>query len=307
MTNSSSSLKLHISQEIINPSSFNFSIPSLEESHSTPVYEVGEMGESNTPHTEMVVSPAPPSGEVLPCSPTLVLSGANALTVGVPDLEAVKDVLDIKLNNEPAESERERKRQGKGKMVKCHTRTRKDMPQEEKCRSWDHLFEAPAPYLHEPGVREFYYKMELLSDRVVKTTVKEVKIFLDEETLGIILGVAVKGIRSIEGCKPSADDLPTSIGFLGLGIMGNPMAQNFIKGPRANVSPLSPWVQSKYESSPEEVESFCDVIFVMLADPESAANVACGKYGAAKGMGLGKGVNDSGSTYDSDSVNESED
>ncbi|KAH0699027.1 hypothetical protein KY284_013242 [Solanum tuberosum] len=32
-------------------------------------------------------------------------------------------------------------------------------------QSWDHLFEAPAPYLHEPEVREFYYKRELLSDR----------------------------------------------------------------------------------------------------------------------------------------------
>lgn len=27
----------------------------------------------------------------------------------------------------------------------------------------------------------------------------------------------------------AADDLPASIGFLGLGIMGNPMAQNLIK------------------------------------------------------------------------------
>ncbi|WMV51061.1 hypothetical protein MTR67_044446, partial [Solanum verrucosum] len=98
----------------------------------------------------------------------------------------------------------------------------------------------------------------------------------------------------------AADDLPTSIGFLGLGIMGNPMAQNLIKagyrcdvtfgiGPRANVNPLSPWVQSKYKLSPEEVAASCDVIFAMLADPESAANVACGKYGAAKGMGPGKG------------------
>ncbi|KAG5584701.1 hypothetical protein H5410_045135 [Solanum commersonii] len=29
-------------------------------------------------------------------------------------------------------------------------------------QSWDHLFEAPAPYLHGPEVRELYYKMELL-------------------------------------------------------------------------------------------------------------------------------------------------
>ncbi|KAH0742983.1 hypothetical protein KY290_030976 [Solanum tuberosum] len=39
----------------------------------------------------------------------------------------------------------------------------------------------------------------------VRTIVKEVEIFLDEETLGIILGVPMKGIRSIKGCKPSSE------------------------------------------------------------------------------------------------------
>ncbi|KAH0778680.1 hypothetical protein KY290_005107 [Solanum tuberosum] len=39
-------------------------------------------------------------------------------------------------------------------------------------QSWDHMFEAPTPYLHEPEVREFYYKMDLLSDGGVRTTVK---------------------------------------------------------------------------------------------------------------------------------------
>ncbi|KAG5585058.1 hypothetical protein H5410_045492 [Solanum commersonii] len=39
----------------------------------------------------------------------------------------------------------------------------------------------------------------------VRTIVKRVKIALDEETLGIILGAPVKGIRSIEGCKPSSE------------------------------------------------------------------------------------------------------
>ncbi|KAG5616007.1 hypothetical protein H5410_015831 [Solanum commersonii] len=36
----------------------------------------------------------------------------------------------------------------------------------------------------------------------ITTTVRDVKICLDEETLGIILGVHVAGIRTIEGCKP---------------------------------------------------------------------------------------------------------
>ncbi|KAH0667682.1 hypothetical protein KY285_028888 [Solanum tuberosum] len=71
-------------------------------------------------------------------------------------------------------------------------------------QGWGHLFEPPAPYLHEPEVREFYYKMELLEDGGIRTTVKNVKILLDEETLGIILGVPMEGIRSIEGCHPSS-------------------------------------------------------------------------------------------------------
>ncbi|KAH0699026.1 hypothetical protein KY284_013241 [Solanum tuberosum] len=78
MTNSFSSSKLPVSQEIENLSSFNFSIPPPEESLSIPVYVVGEIGESNTPHTEVVASPALQSGEILPCFPTLVLSGEKS-------------------------------------------------------------------------------------------------------------------------------------------------------------------------------------------------------------------------------------
>ncbi|KAH0638873.1 hypothetical protein KY290_036181 [Solanum tuberosum] len=60
MTNSSSSSKLPISQEIKTPSSFNFSIPPPEESPSTPGCGIGETGESNTPFTEAqsVVKPS---------------------------------------------------------------------------------------------------------------------------------------------------------------------------------------------------------------------------------------------------------
>ncbi|KAH0639388.1 hypothetical protein KY285_035974 [Solanum tuberosum] len=48
--------------------------------------------------------------------------GGNALTVGVPDLEAVEGVTDTKLDNEPTKSGRERKCKGKGKMVESHTK-----------------------------------------------------------------------------------------------------------------------------------------------------------------------------------------
>uniref|UniRef100_M1DCN7 Uncharacterized protein n=1 Tax=Solanum tuberosum TaxID=4113 RepID=M1DCN7_SOLTU len=73
MTNSYSSSKLPVPLEIENPCSFNFFIPPLEESPSTPVCGVGKTGESITPHTEVVASPVVPSGENFPCSPTFVI------------------------------------------------------------------------------------------------------------------------------------------------------------------------------------------------------------------------------------------
>ncbi|KAH0633531.1 hypothetical protein KY284_036317 [Solanum tuberosum] len=67
------------------------------------------------------------------------------------------------------------------------------------------ILTAFAPYLHEPEVREFYYNTELLEDGGIKTTVNNIKIFLDEESLGIILGVPMKEIRPIADCKPSSE------------------------------------------------------------------------------------------------------
>ncbi|KAG5575738.1 hypothetical protein H5410_055872, partial [Solanum commersonii] len=42
---------------------------------------------------------------------------------------------------------------------------------------------------YKPEVREFYYNIELLENVGIRTTVNNIKIFLDEESLGIILGV----------------------------------------------------------------------------------------------------------------------
>uniref|UniRef100_M1CET3 Uncharacterized protein n=1 Tax=Solanum tuberosum TaxID=4113 RepID=M1CET3_SOLTU len=86
-------------------------------------------------------------------------------------------------------------------------------------QGWNHLFEPPVPYLHEPEVREFFYKMELLEGGGIITIVRNVEIHLDEETLGIILGVPVVGVRTIEGCKPSGDfsKLATKRGDVKLG------------------------------------------------------------------------------------------
>ncbi|KAH0758154.1 hypothetical protein KY290_021647 [Solanum tuberosum] len=54
-------------------------------------------------------------------------------------------------------------------------------------QGWNHLFAPPVPYLHEPEVREFFYKMEPLEGGGITTTVRNVEIHLDEETLGNIL------------------------------------------------------------------------------------------------------------------------
>ncbi|OMO66272.1 6-phosphogluconate dehydrogenase, NADP-binding protein [Corchorus olitorius] len=90
------------------------------------------------------------------------------------------------------------------------------------------------------------------------------------------------------------------VGFLGLGIMGTPMAQNLIKAgcdvtvwnrTKSKCDPLLN-LGAKYQSSPKEVAANCDVTFAMVADPESAIDVACGKNGVASGMSPGKGYVD---------------
>lgn len=100
---------------------------------------------------------------------------------------------------------------------------------------------------------------------------------------------------------------PARIGFLGLGIMGSPMAHNLLKAgvdltvwnrTKSKCDPLIS-LGAKYKPSPEEVAASCDVTFAMLADPQSAVDVACGKHGAANGMGPGKGYVDV-STVDGD-------
>ncbi|KAH0761339.1 hypothetical protein KY290_017412 [Solanum tuberosum] len=75
MSISESSSKASISQEVENPSSFNFSVPPPEESPSTPVCGVGEMDESISPVGDILVSPGPFTEETnigsLELSPTI--------------------------------------------------------------------------------------------------------------------------------------------------------------------------------------------------------------------------------------------
>lgn len=112
--------------------------------------------------------------------------------------------------------------------------------------------------------------------------------------------VSSKAFSAQANTSITEDDMPARIGFLGLGIMGSPMAQNLIKaGCNVTVwnrtkSKCDPLVSmgAKYEASPEEVAASCDVTFAMLADPQSALDVASGRHGAAGGMGPGKGYVD---------------
>ncbi|OMO70795.1 hypothetical protein CCACVL1_18655 [Corchorus capsularis] len=78
------------------------------------------------------------------------------------------------------------------------------------------------------------------------------------------------------------------------------MAQNLIKSGcdvtvwNRTKSKCDPLINlgANYQSSPKEVAANCDVTFAMVADPESAIDVACGKNGVASGMGPGKGYVD---------------
>ncbi|XP_045799982.1 glyoxylate/succinic semialdehyde reductase 2, chloroplastic [Trifolium pratense] len=102
--------------------------------------------------------------------------------------------------------------------------------------------------------------------------------------------------------QPQAQGIetPPRVGFLGLGIMGTPMAQNLIKAGvdltvwNRTKSKCDPLINlgAKYKPSPEEVATSCDLTFAMLADPQSAVDVALGKHGAANGIGPGKGYVD---------------
>ncbi|XP_022998569.1 glyoxylate/succinic semialdehyde reductase 2, chloroplastic-like [Cucurbita maxima] len=105
---------------------------------------------------------------------------------------------------------------------------------------------------------------------------------------------------SVQASYGSSSKEELRVGFLGLGIMGAPMAQNLIKSGcdvtvwNRTKSKCEPLINlgAKYQSSPQEVAASCDVTFAMLADPNSALDVAFGENGAANGMAPGKGYVD---------------
>lgn len=106
---------------------------------------------------------------------------------------------------------------------------------------------------------------------------------------------------------PMAEPANTRVGFVGLGIMGYPMALNLLK---AGYS-ITVWNRSPEKCddlaaggasvarTPAEVAASCDIVIAMLADPEACLAVALGPDGIAEAMGPGKGYVDV-STVDAD-------
>jgi 2-hydroxy-3-oxopropionate reductase len=93
--------------------------------------------------------------------------------------------------------------------------------------------------------------------------------------------------------------IPLDLGFIGLGIMGAPMALHLINaGHRVHVhtrSAVRPEVAAGAASvcaSPREVAERADVVFLMLPDTPDVAQVLFGERGVAEGVSAGKVVVD---------------
>src|SRR5213592_5280871 len=86
-----------------------------------------------------------------------------------------------------------------------------------------------------------------------------------------------------------------TIGFIGLGIMGRPMAKNLIKAGYPLVvhsrsrGPVDELVKAgaKAASSPKDVASQCDVLITMLPNSPDVEQVALGKDGIIEGAKAG--------------------
>jgi 3-hydroxyisobutyrate dehydrogenase-like beta-hydroxyacid dehydrogenase len=90
------------------------------------------------------------------------------------------------------------------------------------------------------------------------------------------------------------------LGFVGLGIMGRPMALNLLRGGHeltvwnrttAACGPLRE-AGAAVAPSPAAVAAAADITFAMLADPAAALAVACGPGGIHEGLGTGGGYVD---------------
>jgi 2-hydroxy-3-oxopropionate reductase len=91
----------------------------------------------------------------------------------------------------------------------------------------------------------------------------------------------------------------SNIGFIGLGIMGKPMAQNLIKGghtlflnSRSGVPAELTAAGGKACASPKEVAQKAEVIITMVPDTPDVEKVLFGANGVAEGLSKGKIVVD---------------
>src|SRR4051812_37063170 len=90
------------------------------------------------------------------------------------------------------------------------------------------------------------------------------------------------------------------VGFLGLGIMGAPMAMNVLRGKHAlrvwnrTLGKDEPLVEAGAlrAHNPRDAARECDVVVLMLADPDAVEVVLTGKEGVLEGLERGTVVVD---------------
>src|SRR5262245_25563150 len=90
-----------------------------------------------------------------------------------------------------------------------------------------------------------------------------------------------------------------NVGFIGLGIMGAPMAGHLIKGghrvylqSHGGVPPALTEAGGSACTNGKEVAQQADIVFVMVPDTPHVAEVLFGESGVAKGLSKGKTVVD---------------
>lgn len=73
----------------------------------------------------------------------------------------------------------------------------RELVDDVKIQGWSHLFDWPVPALYEKEMQEFYVNMEITDDMNMNSCVDGWKFYLDEEWLGGLSKVSIKGIKSM--------------------------------------------------------------------------------------------------------------
>lgn len=131
----------------------------------------------------------------------------------------------------------------------------------------------------------------------------------------VLSGIATMTIASAspaaaaDGSSPATTDAKPTLGFIGMGTLGVPMAKNLLKAGYSvivwnrNTTKCEPLRElgAEIAGSAKECAQGCDITFACVSDPEAAIEVATGANGVAAGMSEGKGYVDV-STIDVDSA-----